>query len=91
MAVAKQTKRIEIKLVEQEIPHEEVVLTLSKEEAQFILDYLGNTVVGGGLRKHSDAVCGALTAAGVSYDDDFCQQLDGGFQRNHFRSSQGGN
>ena len=88
MAVAEQTQKIEIKLVEQKIPHEEVVLTLSKEEAQFVLDYLGNTVVGSGLRKLSDNICTALVAAGVEYYAGFTNNIEGGMNFNHFK---GGN
>ena len=85
MAVAKQIQRIEIKLVEKEIPHEEVVLTLSKDEAQFVLDYLGHTVTGYGLRRHSENICTELVVAGVKYSDDFQSNIQGGMKRNHFK------
>ena len=92
MAVAKQTKRVEIKLVEQEIPHEEVVLTLSKEEAQFILDYLGHTVTGSsyGPRKLSDSVVSALIAAGLKITSTFPGSIEGDMNINHFKGVQGG-
>lgn len=71
---------------------EVVQLTLSKEEAKFIMNYLGHTVTGdlSGLRKHSDAVCDALRNAGVSYDDDFFMSVEGGMKYNHFRGIAGG-
>lgn len=62
-----------------------VVLELSQAEAEFIMNYLGNTVTGRGLRQHSDNICDALNQAGVKYDDDFFMQLDGGIKHNHFK------
>ena len=92
MAVAKQTKRVEIKVVEQEIAHEEYVLTLSKEEAQFLLNYIGHTVTGsaGSLRDHAEAVYEALRCAGLAYSWDFPDHIEGGIHYNHFKGIQGG-
>ena len=92
MAVAEQIQRIEIKMVEQEIPHEEYVLTLSKEEAQFVINYLGHTVTGsaGSLRDHADSVYKALRLAGLDYTTDFPNSIEGGIHYNHFKGIQGG-
>ena len=90
MAVAKQTKRVEVKLVEQEVGVEEYVLTLSKEEAQFVLDYLGHTATGSGLRKHSDNICTALIAVGLDFTQTFQNSIEGGVNFNHFKGIQGG-
>lgn len=92
MAVAKIEKRVGVELVEQEVVVEEYVLTLSKEEAQFVLDYLGNTVTGsvGSLRKYSDSVYSALRLAGLVCDEDFPNSIKGGMQRNYFKGIQGG-
>lgn len=66
---------------------EVVQLTLSKEEAEFVLNYLGHTVNGQGLRKHSDSVCTALTKAGVKYDwFDFAPHIRGELKRNYFKA-----
>ena len=62
-----------------------VVLELSQAEAEFIMNYLGNTVTGRGLRKYSDNVCDALQQAGVEYDDDFFKQVPDGLRYNHFK------
>lgn len=90
MADAKMVKRMEI--VEQEVAVEEYVLTLSKEEAQFVLNYLGQTVTGsvGSLRKYADSVYSALRLAGVVCDADFPNSIMGGIQRNYFKGIQGG-
>lgn len=90
MAVAEQIQRIEIKMVEQEVLHEDVVLTLSKKEAQFVLNYLGHTVTGEGLRKHSDDICHALIKAGVRYSYDFPDNIAGSMQQNLFKGIKGG-
>ena len=92
MAVAEQIQRIEIKMVEQEIPHEEYVLTLSKEEAQFVINYLGHTVTGSrdSPRKHADAVYSALRLAGLDYSMDFPNIIERGVHHNHFKGIQGG-
>lgn len=87
MAVAEQIQRIEIKMVEQEVLHEDVVLTLSKEEAAFVLNYLGHTVTGLGLRKHSDSICTALRGAGVEYSYAFSSNIKGTMKLNHFQDA----
>ena len=69
---------------------EVVQLTLSKEEAQFVLNYLGHTVTGSGLRKHSDNLCNTLCEAGITYDDDFPLNVEGGPKCNRFKGIQGG-
>lgn len=90
MAVAKIVERVEI--VEQEVIVEEYVLTLSKEEAQFVLNYLGHTVTGSrdSLRKHADSVYKALRLAGLDYSRDFPNNIQGGVHHNHFNGIQGG-
>ena len=92
MAVTKIEKRVEVKLVEQEVVVEEYVLTLSKEEAQFVLNYLGHTVTGSSdsLRKHADSVYSALRLAGLDYSIEFPNSIDGGVRHNHFKGIQGG-
>ena len=90
MAVAKFVERVEI--VEQEVTVEEYVLTLSKEEAQFVLNYLGYTVTGStnSLRKYADSVCKALRSAGLEYHWDFRDHIEGGIHYNRFNGIQGG-
>ena len=90
MAVAKIVERVE--LVEQEVTVEEYVLTLSKEEAQFVFNYLGHTVIGSGdsLRKHADSVYSALRQAGLDYTTDFPNSIEGGLHYNHFKGIKGG-
>ena len=92
MAVAEQIQRTEIKMVEQEIAHEEVVLTMSKEEAQFILDYLGYTVTGSiySPRKLSNSVVSALIAAGLKATSTFPGSIEGKMNLNHFKGVRGG-
>lgn len=90
MADAKMVERMEI--VEQEVAVEEYVLTLSKEEAQFVLNYLGHTVMGStnSLRKYADSVYSALRLAGLDYSLDFPNSIEGGAHHNHFKGIQGG-
>ena len=92
MAVAKIEKRVEVKLVEQEVAIEEYVLTLSKEEAQFVLNYLGHTVTGStnSLRKYADSVYSALRRAGLVPSVSFPNNIEGGIHYNHFKGIQGG-
>ena len=90
MADAKIVERVEI--VEQEVTVEEYVLTLSKEEAQFVLNYLGHTVTGSpdSLRKYADSVYSALRLAGLVPSVSFPNNIEGGMNLNHFKGIQGG-
>lgn len=90
--MAKATIGIVNETVQTVVTKEVISLELSREEAQFVLNYLGHTVTGNvsGLRKHSDDVCDALRNAGVTYDDDFHTKVEGVMKHNHFRGIQGG-
>ena len=90
MAVAKIVERVEI--VEQEVTVEEYVLTLSQEEAQFVLNYLGHTVTGSldSPRKYADSVYSALRLAGLDYTMAFPNSIEGGMKINRFKGIQGG-
>lgn len=51
---------------------------LEPNEAQFILDLLGNLVVGHPsftMRRMSDAIIDKLMSAGHTYNEDFCSSL----------------
>ncbi len=51
---------------------------LDQDEAQFILNLLGNLVVGHPsftMRRMSDAIIDKLMDAGYKYDEDFCSSL----------------
>ena len=54
-----------------------ITVELSKEEAQFLHDFLGNVVTGNPAtsRGHSDSVITKLEDKGIRYewDDDFCK------------------
>ena len=54
-----------------------ITVELSKEEAQFLHDFLGNVVIGhpSSSRRHSDNVITKLEDKGIRYGDDhdFCK------------------
>ena len=53
-------------------------VVLEQDEAQFILDLLGNLVVGHPsftMRRMSDSIIDKLTSAGHTYNEDFCSSL----------------
>lgn len=63
-----------IRLNKQEPP----MIVLEQDEAQFILDLLGNLVVGHPsftMRRMSDAIIVKLKSAGHTYNEDFCSSL----------------
>lgn len=49
-----------------------ITLELSKEEAQFLHDFLGNVVIGNPMtsRRHSDSVIYKLEDKGVRYEEE---------------------
>lgn len=49
-----------------------ITLELSKEEAQFLHDFLGNVVIGNPLssRRHSDSIIDKLEDKGIRYEDE---------------------
>lgn len=49
-----------------------ITLELSKEEAQFLHDFLGNVVIGNPLssRRHSDSIIYKLEDKGIRYEEE---------------------
>jgi len=55
---------LKAQLVPARIVEQEVQITMSREEAQFIIDVIGGAVVGDGRRKFADEIYGVLSGLG---------------------------